>query len=526
MLNLTPGKFNITGKYDYRREYRKRSFEKTTTDNTGVAEMRNNASARPDIHTADLNVDYLLSDNDIMSVYGLYHLTDYSRYGGINNKKLTPAGEVMNHVIRHRYNDQRQQAYAAEVRWLHRFSNPADQLKIVFNYNNFTYDEGNHYKNQRPETDIILAEDSMYITQEKKNFYLSADFLKVWNNGWKLRAGYTGRVKKENYITESKNKSEEVWITNAGNYDNFLFNRYTNQLYAGVEKEVNAFTLEAGVQLEHTLQEIKTDYSYLQNPGKEEFDIDNNYFHVFPRFRVGYQPNEVSRWVLSYVQRANRPYGSSLNSYINTSDATYIIQGNPDLKDELIHAFELGYLWKIPVATITPALYLRHKVNRIMDIYLPEEVWQKQNVGNSTSYGAEVTASWRPVHSLLFNLSGDVYRDQIDGQQIGYGEKKSLVCADIKGSINLSITSATEIQVDGFYLSDQLTPQGKIKHRSCVNAGISQYFMQKKLRANFSINNIFNELEETTIIKTPTQEILQVRNRDARVTWLTLTYLL
>lgn len=131
MLNLTPGKFNITGKYDYRREYRKRSFEKTTTDNTGVAEMRNNASARPDIHTADLNVDYLLSDNDIMSVYGLYHLTDYSRYGGINNKKLTPAGEVMNHVIRHRYNDQRQQAYAAEVRWLHRFSNPADQLKIV-----------------------------------------------------------------------------------------------------------------------------------------------------------------------------------------------------------------------------------------------------------------------------------------------------------------------------------------------------------------------------------------------------------
>ncbi|MCD8193763.1 MAG: hypothetical protein LUD74_04290 [Tannerellaceae bacterium] len=170
VFNLTPGKFNITGKYDYRREYRKRSFEKTTTDNTGVAEMRNNASARPDIHTADLNVDYLLSDNDIISVYGLYHLNDYSRYGGINNKKLNPAGEVMNHVIRHRYNDQRQQAYAAEARWLHRFSNPADQLKIVFNYNNFTYDEGNHYKNQRPDTEIILAEDSMYITQEKRAF--------------------------------------------------------------------------------------------------------------------------------------------------------------------------------------------------------------------------------------------------------------------------------------------------------------------------------------------------------------------
>ena len=57
-----------------------------------------------------------------------------------------------------------------------------------------------------------------------------------------------------------------------------------------------------------------------------------------------------------------------------------------------------------------------------------------------------------------------------------------------------------------------------------MNAGLSQYFMNRKLRANLSINNIFDGLEETTIIDTDKMQIEQIRNRDARVTWLTLTY--
>ncbi|MFQ9022495.1 MAG: hypothetical protein ACLR6J_17190 [Parabacteroides merdae] len=72
-------------------------------------------------------------------------------------------------------------------------------------------------------------------------------------------------------------------------------------------------------------------------------------------------------------------------------------------------------------------------------------------------------------------MSGDIYRDD-RRRTIGYDRKKSMVCGDIKGSVNISITPTTELQLDGFYISDQLTPQGKIKHRSSVNAGISQYY--------------------------------------------------
>lgn len=159
-----------------------------------------------------------------------------------------------------------------------------------------------------------------------------------------------------------------------------------------------------------------------------------------------------------------------------------------------------------------------------MEVVNDESIWQKTNVGHSEALGFELSGNWDPIRLLSIGFSGNVYRDEIDGRTVGYDAKKSMVCTDLKGSITFNITSTTELQLDGFYISDQLTPQGKVKSHSSVNAGLSQYFMNRKLRANLSINNIFDGLEETTIIDTDKMQMEQIRNRDARVTWLTLTY--
>ena len=45
----------------------------------------------------------------------------------------------MKYVIRNRYNDQRQEAYAAEAYWNHEISENQG-FYTVFNYNNFSYE--------------------------------------------------------------------------------------------------------------------------------------------------------------------------------------------------------------------------------------------------------------------------------------------------------------------------------------------------------------------------------------------------
>ncbi|WP_455640484.1 outer membrane beta-barrel family protein [Parabacteroides sp.] len=513
VVNLHPGKFHIVGKYNYRREYRKRSFDKTTTTETGTTIMNNNAAARPDVHLADLSVGYDLTSKDLLTVYGLYHLMDYSRYGGINNKVLNPDGSVKNQMTRHRYNDQRQDAYAVEARWNHQFANPLDRLDVTFNYNDFGYDEDNYYENEKPGTGIILKKDNMFINQDKHNYYLSAAFGKSFAGDWYLKAGYIGRIKDEDYKTETNdiNLDDDAWTPVANKSYDFSFNRNTHLLYASVDKRWNNFSAEAGLQGELNTQKLK---SYDRNTR----------FRVYPRVELSLQTGKAGSLSLSYLQRVIRPYGADLNPFIQYGDPTHLTQGNPDLKDELIHSLELSYLVTTKHFRLSPALYYRNKSNRIMEVMNEESVWQKTNIGHSQAVGFELSANWSPVRLLNVGFSGNVYRDEIDGRTVGYDEKKSMVCGDLKGSISINITSTTELQMDGFYISDQLTPQGKIKSHSTVNAGLSQYFMNRKLRANLSINNIFDGLEEKTIIDTDKLQMEQIRNRDARVTWLTLTY--
>ena len=529
VLNLHPGKFHINAKYNYRKEYRERAFSKHTRTDKNQTNMDNNASARPDVHVADLKVGYDLSRKDVISVEGLYHLMDYSRYGRINNRVFNLAGDPMKYVIRNRYNDQRQEAYAAEARWNHQFS-AGRSLYTVFNYNNFSYDEDNDFKNENPQNGSIVAEDNQFIGHEKHNYFWELGYRHSLSD-WTFQVGYIGRARREHRGTSASNKVNGDFILNAAGTYEYEFNRYLNLIYASVERKWGSWDMDLGIQAE--LSHFNLDESspaWEEDPywmDKKDRDNGQVRFHLYPRARLAYMINSDNRLMLGYQQRVIRPVGSYLCSFLDNSDATHVVQGNPGLRDEFFHLLELGYQFSTPYLRLAPAVYYRYRSNRIMETATQvndETVWRRENVGHSQVVGADLSGSWNPFRILTVGFSGDIYRDEIDGRTIGYDSKKSLVCWDVKGNINLDITPTTSLQIDGFYLSDQLTPQGKIKSRYSVNAGLSQYFWNRKLRANLSVNNLFDSLEEVTIIDAPGLEMTQRRNRDARVTWLTLTY--
>ena len=510
-LNLHPGKFHINAKYNYRKEYRARTFSKLTENQANETLMNNNASARPDVHVADLRIGYDLSPKDRITVGGLYHLMDYSRYGRIDNQVFNLKGEQMKHVLRNRYNDQRQEAYAAEARWRHSFSE-ANGFHALFNYNNFAYDEDNDYKNENPRNETIVAEDNQFIDQTKRNYYWSMGY-DYSAEDWDIRVGYIGRARDEDYVSIANDKKEEGFVLNPAKSYRYAYNRYLNLLYASVGKRWGDFGVELGAQAEFNRSGMDGVY--------------HSRFHLYPRARLTYEVSESGAFSLSYQQRVIRPTGAYLCSFLDNSDATHIIQGNPDLKDEFIHQVELGYQLSVPRFRLTPAVYYRNRSNRIMEVASQveeETVWRRVNMGHSRTVGADLSGSWNPARFLTIGFSGDLYRDEIDGRTVGYGERKSLLCWDVKGNVNLRLTPTTEVQIDGFYISDQLTPQGEIGSHYSVNAGLSQYLLDRKLRLNLSVNNIFDSLEEVTVIDTPDLRMTQRRNRDPRVAWLTLTY--
>ena len=514
VLNLHPGRFHITAKYDYRKEYRARTFTKSTVTPKNRTEMNNNASARPDTHVADLSIGYDVTDRDLLTVGGMFYSMEYDRLGRINNQVFNPKGEQMKHVIRNRYNVQDQHAYGADVAWTHRFSD-SQQLQVRFNYNSFTYDEDNDFQNENPQNGNIVAQDNQYIDQNKHSYYWTAAY-RQQQADWGYAFVYTGRARVEDYTTTAAVLTDGQFVPTESNSYAYDYDRYLNTWAASVNKRWGHLQADLAVQAE--LSHAKMNF---------QTEASNTRFHLYPTAQVSYGLNRWNQLQVGYQQRVIRPLGTYLCPFVNSSDATHITQGNPDLKDEQIHQVELGYQFEQPAFRLSSALFYRNRQNRIMETASQQgdqTLWTRTNIGHSQSVGWEVSTRWQPVRFLAVGLSGEVYRDEIDGRNIGYEEKKSLVCGDVKANLQVQITPTTELQVDGFYQSDQLTPQGKILDRYCVNAGISQYLLQRKLRLNLSLNNLFDSLGETTLIDTEALQMRQERNRDARVAWLTLTY--
>ena len=506
-------KFLITAKYDYRKEYRKRNFSKTTTDASGTTMLDNNAAARPDVHIADLNIAYDLSPKDVISAYGMIYHMDYSRTGNIDNTKLDAAGKIKNHIIRHRYNDQMQRSWASEMRWNHRFEN-GGSLYSLFNFNNFDYDENNDFQNENPTSGKIVAQDNLFVNRNKKNYYATMAYNNRFANGVTLNGGLTGRWTKEHFTTDANALKAGTWTNTPNKSNDFSFKREVEMAFLTIKKDWEGFSAEAGLQgeAEH----------------RESGDVDHNRFSVYPRLQlIRHFGND--NLIFSYVERAVRPMGSQLNPFVDLSDVTHIIQGNTDLKNERIRSAQLSFHNNNSVLSFTPTLYFRYRSNRIYEnIYVlnNQDIWKVENSGNNKTAGFELTTDWNPVRWFSLNAAADVYRNEIDGRIAGYDDKKALNCFDIRGLFAFHLSRNTELQADGFFVSDQLTPQGKIRKRGTVNAGISQYFMQRKLRAQVSIDDIFDTLGETTVINSDKLKMTQKRSRDARVAWLNLTWTL
>lgn len=517
-VSLHPGKWRIGARYDYRREFRDRTFTKTLATAAGTKTMDNSASARPGVHVADVSAAYEADAKNRFSVYGLYHSMDYNRYGGIRVTNELASGAV-NKMLRHRYNTQRQDAYAAEARWLHSFSSSEERLEVVFHYDGAGYDEDNHFENENPKGEIV-KQDNSAIDQDKRAYYWSAGYRKTLAPSLFFKGGYIGRYKHDLYEAAASDLKNGAWVPNAANSTDFTFKHTIHLVYASLHADVRRFGLEAGLQAEHTRQATRSEGGAWEH---------RSYFHLYPQVRLDYTDHAGGKWLLTYTQRIDRPVSKELNPFTDRSNDLQTVQGNPALKPEIQHLGELSYTYAAGTVRLVPAAYCRYRTNRIMEVANPsgnDVIWRKENIGNTQTAGIELAAYWAPWRVFSLGASGNIYWDQINGTLLGYGDDKSMTCWDVKGLAKLALGRNAEVQVDGFYVSGQLTAQGEVKGHYAVNAGASYYLFQRKLCINLSMNNLFDSLKEVTVIDSPEIRLHQERNRDARVAWLSLTYLL
>ena len=211
-------------------------------------------------------------------------------------------------------------------------------------------------------------------------------------------------------------KQNGTYVTDTQSDLNYDFYNNIGALYAEYNGTIKKVKLRAGLRYEHTWQ--KAMYNEM-----EEKDFRLNYGNFVPNGSIQYDINKTQNLGLSYSMSIKRPGITYLNPYVNTSDPSSIVYGNPDLKAENGHQIGLSYnvysgKWIVMMKVqqvfknngISP--YTFYDANHIMNTTYG-------NVVKSSKTAVNSYISWNPAQKTRISFNGTASYNIINSEKLG-----------------------------------------------------------------------------------------------------------
>jgi outer membrane receptor protein involved in Fe transport len=278
---------------------------------------------------------------------------------------------------------------------------------------------------------------------------------------------------------------DELRLDNVNDLD---YNQYIMGLYAGYVIKWKKLSTKAGLRLERTWNDGNSKTSGVNT------EFKNRLFNLVPYVTFSYMPKQGQTIKLSYTQRLSRPGIWYLNPYVNNSDSLNISYGNPLLKSEISHSFELGYTYFTPkfnFSTSSTSSFANNSIERISRVGTNGGTASTyENIGKNQRYGLNVYFSYRPSAKLniFFNSAVSYTKLQasttyeIKNQGFNYsGSLGGRMTLWKDGSVNANL---------GVY-SSSIMLQGKSSSFYFTSLGLSQYFLKRKLMLSVSCTDPF-----------------------------------
>jgi hypothetical protein len=231
---------------------------------------------------------------------------------------------------------------------------------------------------------------------------------------------------------------------------------------------------------------------------------------------------------LSYSRRITRPNEGMLNPIPFYSDSHIKISGNPELRPEYIHSFELNYQKPIAGLFTSVQTYARLSSNGMYQTQreLPDGrlSLSPANLGRSSTVGAEISTSiplttgWKVDPSV--NIS--------DVRQSGSEANTSFETSSFTMSSRLNVTGmvspTTRVQVNANYFGRQPAGQSIFKPRFLLGASIRQELFQKQLSITLNAANLLSTSKMDVRTNSGSLRTNLVMRPELRVLTLTLSY--
>jgi len=313
----------------------------------------------------------------------------------------------------------------------------------------------------------------------------------------------------------------------------------------GYNRNVFAYYLSGTFSLFHDFINGMAGLRYEYTSTSSSFGDANvpGYGIFAPSFVLQHKLSDDQSIKLSYSYRLQRPQYSDVDPFYNVSDPHNISTGNPNLKPELGHNFELGYNKSFNNG---PSVYLsafyRYNTNDIQSLtthyntlnldgtdYDDVDLTTRSNIGSEINEGANLFISI-PVTGKFSLRSNNFFADRISKNPfdpLNPGDPTRVSGFTYRLNLNASYEFAPSFaaEVFGNYRSSQRTIQGTNPAFAFYNFAVRKQFWKKTASIGITAANPFaNYISQTSTTNTGNSYQTSTREVPFRSFGISLSY--
>ena len=281
---------------------------------------------------------------------------------------------------------------------------------------------------------------------------------------------------------------------------------YLRNLYSINKRNIFAYYLSTSFTTFHDFIDGKAGlrYEYTSSTTDYQNTTIPSYGIFAPSYVLSHKLSKTQSIKFSYSFRLQRPEYRQLNPFYNISDPHNISTGNPNLKPELGHNYELGYNRSFDKgANIYMAVFYRYNTNDLQSIITPFDTLKigntvytngylnkSANIGQEINEGVNLYGSL-PVGGKLSFRSNMFFANRITTNP-GSPQTSGIV---YRINLNTAYEFTKDLAAEFFinYRSSQRTIQGTNPAFYFYDLAVRKQFMNKKLSLGLTTSSLFNE---------------------------------
>lgn len=524
------GKLNLRGSAGVRHDLRIRDItgRRTVRDAAGtlVNEREQDSNVREDrvSKKISLGADYDLNSSDRLSAEGGYYRRDADRKLDARTSILDSAGSPITQYGRDARNDEYEYSSDAMLRFHHAGENDDDGLTVALERSEDAERTPlNHTDSFTLPAQQPLFQNQRFLTNEVATEF-SMDYATTWSGKRRFAAGYDLQL--TDYTADN---SQTIPVTAGGAVEPdpaftnvFRHGQTVHALYATFEQPLDGqWTFLAGLRLEQASLDLEQATSGERSR--------QNYFRAYPSLHLARKLNEQQTFTLSYARRVQRPFSQDMNPYRVQFDANSFRTGNPELQPSEIDSLEAGWTYDEGATSLSATVYGRRRhdsVTYVTTLLSPTVTLSSpENLGESRWGGVELAASGKLGARLGYNLSGNLYYNEIDAGNLGFSGTRSTFSRDAKAALTWHIGERDRMQINLAAAGKQLTPQGYRLGSNAVDLGYRHQF-RPGLSLTATLSDVFATRRDQLVLETAELSERVTTRQPGRIAYIGLSWVL